>query len=376
MAGIIKGGYGFGYVPVSPNDDTPVMRTVYGVPTDTADAPIRTVHGDPTLREEAPKPEESAEAENAADLAPALNGEETETEKAPRAEAPNAEDAEAPIELVSPEEAALERSKLVEEYEALREQYEQEAELFIRRAKEKAEEIYEKTREAAKQVIEEARAEGSRIQAEARVEGKKQGYDEGFSQGHEEGYVSALKKCKETLVELKTLNEAVTAQKEQLFLDYEHALFDTIFEIAQKVTVGSLKQKDKAAITKMLRAAGKRYRSSKTVKITLSQLDVSEEAEIDETILKEIFRNDALIEIELLKDAPQGTLLIDSGSEITDASVSTQLKMIEQLGKRKYRDKSLTDLLQSKREKPQEETMEAETEENGNGNAEEGGGEA
>lgn len=373
MAGIIKGGYGFGYVPVSPNDDTPVMRTVYGVSSDTSDAPIRTVHGDPILREEASRRDESAE-ENGIGFDPALNGEETEPEEAQRAEESNAKEAEAPIELVSPEEAALERSKLVEEYEALREQYEQEAELFIRRAKEKAEEIYGKTKEAAKQIVEEARAEGSRIQAEARVEGKKQGYDEGFSQGHEEGYVSALKKCKETLVELKTLNEAVTAQKEQLFLDYEHALFDTIFEIAQKVTIGSLKQKDKATITKMLRAAGKRYRSSKSVKITLSQLDVSEEAEIDETILKEIFRNDALIEIELLKDAPQGTLLIDSGSEITDASVSTQLKMIEQLGKRKYRDKSLTDLLQSKREKPQDEAAEAETDENVN--AEEGGGEA
>lgn len=383
MAGIIKGGYGFGYVPVSPNDDTPVMRTVYGVPAETSDAPIRTVHGDPTLREESPKPEEPTEEEIAAVLAPALNREETEPEETKE---PEAEEAEAPIELVSPEEAALERSKLVEEYEALREQYEQEAELFIRRAKEKAEEIYEKTKEAAKQIVEEARAEGERVKAEAKVEGKKQGYDEGYSQGHEEGYVSALKKCKETLVELKTLNESVTERKEQLFLEYEHALFDTIFEIAQKVTIGSLKQKDKATITKMLRAAGKRYRSSKTVKITLSQLDVSEEAEIDETILKEIFRNDALIEIELLKDAPQGTLLIDSGSEITDASVSTQLKMIEQLGKRKYRDKSLTDLLQSKRGKTREDASEAEEtaneEENGaneeeNGvNAEEGGGEA
>lgn len=374
MAGIIKGGYGFGYVPVSPNDDTPVMRTVYGVPSDTSDAPIRTVHGDPTLREETPRRDEPTEEENGIGFDPALNGEETEPQEAQRAEEPNAEEAEAPIELVSAEEAALERSKLVEEYEALREQYEQEAELFIRRAKEKAEEIYGKTKEAAKQIIEEARAEGERVRAEAKVEGKKQGYDEGYSQGHEEGYVSALKKCKDTLVELKALNEAVTAQKEQLFLDYEHALFDTIFEIAQKVTIGSLKQKDKATITKMLRAAGKRYRSSKSVKITLSQLDVSEEAEIDETILKEIFRNDALIEIELLKDAPQGTLLIDSGSEITDASVSTQLKMIEQLGKRKYRDKSLTDLLQSKREKTQEEAVEAETDENAS--AEEGGGEA
>lgn len=359
MAGIIKGGYGLGYVPVSPNDDTPVMRTIYGVPSGAEFSPVRTVHGDPLLREETASEEPAGEAvpeerEPAPEETEAPEPEETEQREEPEESGEAAE----PIGLISPEEAALERSKLVEEYEALREQYEQEAELFVRRAKEKAEEIYEKTKAAAKQITEEARAEGDRIKAEARVEGKKQGYDEGFEQGHEEGYVSALKKCRETLVELKALNEAVTAQKEQLFLEYEHALFDTIFEIAQKVTVGSLKQKDKSTITKMLRAAGKRYRSSKTVKITLSQLDISEEAEIDEELLKEIFRSDALIEIELLKDAPQGTLLIDSGSEITDAGVSTQLKMIEQLGKRKYRDKALDDLLQAKRERPQEEAAE------------------
>ncbi|MCM1333792.1 MAG: hypothetical protein NC084_08160 [Bacteroides sp.] len=373
--GVIKGGYGYGYVPVSTNDDAPVMRTVYGVHSE-AVSPLRTVSGEctpidePFLAEELTETAEAEIAEDGAKAAPSPNESEEETaeEEKPTAqiEPPKPEPpAEPSIDRVSPEEAALERSKLVEEYEALREQYEQEAELFITRAKEKAEEIYEKTKAAARETVEKARAEGERIKAESKVEGKKQGYDEGYTQGHEEGYVSALKKCKETLVALKAEAESVTAQKEQIFLEYEHALFDTIFEIAQKVTLGSLKQKDKAVITKMLRAAGKRYRSAKNIKITLSQLDISEEAEIDEALLKEIFRSDALIEIELLKDAPQGTLLIDSGSEITDAGVSTQLKMIEQLGKRKYRDQALTDLLQAKRAKPQDEETDAEAEEGG-----------
>lgn len=357
MAGIIKGGIGFGYVPVVPSDEALVMRTVYGAPpTEEQGNGTRTVYGTPELNVPYPEnkpelpdvfPEEEEQREAESEL-PQNETEEDEKNEDQLPEEINS------IERVSPEEAALERSRLIEEYEQLREQYERESELFIRRAREKAAEIYEKTKEAAKKEIEQARAEGDRIKAEARVEGKKLGYDEGYTQGHEEGYVSALKKCKDTLLELKNANEAVTAQKEQLFLEYEHALFDTIFEIAQKVTIDSLKQKDKAVITKMLRAAGKRYRSCKTVKITLSQLDISEEAEIDEALLKEIFRDDALIEIEILKDAPQGTLLIDSGSEITDAGISTQLKMIEQLGKRKYRDKSLTDLLQAKRDKPQD----------------------
>ena len=39
----------------------------------------------------------------------------------------------------------------------------------------------------------------------------------------------------------------------------------------------------------------------------------------------------------MLRDAPSGTVIIDNGSEITDAGIMTQLKMIEELGKGKYR---------------------------------------
>lgn len=39
----------------------------------------------------------------------------------------------------------------------------------------------------------------------------------------------------------------------------------------------------------------------------------------------------------MLKDAPSGTVIIDNGSEITDAGIQTQLKMIEELGRGKYR---------------------------------------
>ena len=96
----------------------------------------------------------------------------------------------------------------------------------------------------------------------------------------------------------------------------------------------------------MIHEAGRKYKTSKNVKITLSKLDVSEEAEIDEQLLKDVFKNCDNVEIEIQEDAPSGTLLIDDGSEITDASVMTQLKMVEQLGKGKYRDKNLTDMLQ------------------------------
>ena len=57
----------------------------------------------------------------------------------------------------------------------------------------------------------------------------------------------------------------------------------------------------------------------------------------DTDYFKKLFTNVKNVEVEVLKDAPGGTVIIDNGSEITDAGIQTQLKMIEELGRGKYR---------------------------------------
>lgn len=319
MAGVIKGGRGFGYVSVTP--EQPIMKTVYG-----------------DKRE--PEPKEEVIEEVVADEEATENMIEM---------VDNIAEYEDEALYIREEDAKIERAQLIEEYEQLRVKYEKQSEEYVLHAKEKAGEIYEKTKEMAHKTIEEAKFESVEIKKTAEDEGRQAGYDEGYKKGYDEGYVVALKKCRDTLMELKQLNEDIIAKKADIFLSYERSLFDSIFEIAQKVTLGSLKQKDKAVITKMLREAGKRFRGSKNVKISLSSLDISDETEIDEEILRDIFNEGTNVDIEILKDAPEGTLIIDNGSEITDAGVQTQLKMIEQLGRGKYRDKSPSEMLREQR---------------------------
>ncbi len=337
--GVIKGRVG-AYVYVSSFDtDEPVMKTIRGKRPKRMEEVIDL--NDRNSKAAAQVQKMLAEAEAAEAKAAA--------EKAA---------AEADLEnSVSAEEARIERQKLIEEYEAIRQKYEKESEEFVLRAREKATEVYEKTKEMAQKTILDARSEAEQIirDAEGEIkeqaeEARKQGYEEGEKKGYDEGYVKALKKCKETLLELKSLSEQVTADKSELMMQYERQLFDTIFDICNRITLGVLGQKEKGLITRMIREAGKKYKASKTVKLTLSKLDVSEEAEIDEQLLKDVFRSCDNVDIEILDDMPAGTLLIDDGAEITDASVMTQLKMVEQLGKGKYRDKSLGDMLQENRD--------------------------
>ena len=190
-------------------------------------------------------------------------------------------------------------------------------------------------RREADRIVKDA-AEQKRLIAE---KAQKDGYSEGVKKGFDDGYRQGYGKCAEALDELKKINAQLLSEKSQLMQTYERQLFDMIFAVAQKITVDSLKQKDKAVIEKMLRQAAKSFRGAKTVKVTLSALDFSENMDADLANLKHIFEQGTYVEFDVQKDAENGTLILDNGSEIIDASVSTQLRMIEELGRGKYRDK-------------------------------------
>ena len=44
------------------------------------------------------------------------------------------------------------------------------------------------------------------------------------------------------------------------------------------------------------------------------------------------------MEVELLPEAEPGTVIVDNGSEIVDAGIMTQLRMIQELGDGKFRE--------------------------------------
>ncbi len=255
--------------------------------------------------------------------------------------------------------AAIEQAELAirRQEEAKKKELEQMKENMLAQAREQARAVLQKAEEEAAWIMDKAnnelnqakeQAEGIIAQAESEVkratdEATEKGYDEGFEKGtidgFDQGYLNGLKKCKDTLVELKRINSDLLSKKSEMFKSYERQIFDTVLEIAQKITVNSLKQKDKAVIQKMIKEAAKEFRTAQNVKITLSSLDFSDETQVDYEKIKSLFLDEATVEIEILDDAEAGTLMIDNGSEILDAGVSTQLRMIEELGKGKYRDK-------------------------------------
>ena len=140
------------------------------------------------------------------------------------------------------------------------------------------------------------------------------------------------------LSEIKRLSEQMVSDKAELFDSYEVEIFDTVMEIVNRITLNSLGREGQGGRQrKTIKEAGKSFRGSEYVKLTLSKTDVSEEMAADTDYFKKLFTNVKNVEVEVLKDAPSGTVIIDNGSEITDAGIQTQLKMIEELGRGKYR---------------------------------------
>ncbi|MGN1423722.1 MAG: hypothetical protein ACI4XA_10120 [Oscillospiraceae bacterium] len=215
------------------------------------------------------------------------------------------------------------------ELELLKEHYINQGKEVIIEAKRRAEGILAAAQQNAAEITADAesRREGVFIKAKA----------EGFEQGRKDGVDACLAEGRDILNEAKAYSERIMSEKAALFDRYEKDIFDTVMDIANKVTLGSMSVKDGTAARKLIKKAAKEFRSSQTVRITLDKNGASEEIAGDAEYLKELCGGAEHVEVELLPDAEPGTVIVDNGSEITDAGIQTQLRMIRELGSGKFR---------------------------------------
>ena len=298
MAGVFKAGRG-GYYPVQPTTDTVVIDNSIKVKPVAQQAPLQ----------------ETVTADTAENTA------------------------------VADEASAKHRQELEQEKEKITSYYREQGEKALADAREKAQKILSETEQQAQDYAAQAKAQAEAI----------------FEKSRSDGYAAGLDKCRDMLSEIKRLSEQMVSDRAELFDSYEVEIFDTVMEIVNRITLNSLGQKDKAVIKKTIKEAGKSFRGSEYVKLTLSKTDVSEEMAADTDYFKKLFTNVKNVEVEVLKDAPSGTVIIDNGSEITDAGIQTQLKMIEELGRGKYRRAPS----RKKAEKQEEPAAQAETDNDG-----------
>lgn len=237
-----------------------------------------------------------------------------------------------------------------EELDAIRAQYRMDGEQYAEEMRVKTGIEFAHAKSQAEKIVEEAEMKASGILAsaeervrlaeeEAKNQGYEQGYRHGIEKGAEDGYNQSMIDGRAALQELQNLCVTIEKEKNELMAENRRAIFDLSMGIAQKITMAVLNQKDKSVLQKMITNAAKEFRKAKRVKVTLSRYDLSEDVETDLKTFERCFLPSTEVEFEVLEDGEKGTLQLETDTEILDAGVSTQLRMIEELGSGKYRDK-------------------------------------
>ena len=199
----------------------------------------------------------------------------------------------------------------------------------ILEAKRRADALVSTANDNAAQIISDAEANRDSVFIKAKAEG--------FEQGQKDGKEACLAAGRDILEEARSYAEKINSEKEQLFAGYEKEIYDTVMEIAKKVTLDSITSKDSAAVKRLIKKAAKEFRNSERIKITLSDNGANEELTADYEYLKELCGGIQYVDVELLPEAEPGTVIVDNGSEIVDAGIQTQLRMIQELGSGKFR---------------------------------------
>lgn len=199
---------------------------------------------------------------------------------------------------------------------------ERERKRIIEDAKNEAASITADAKATTMAVIDKANKECVKIKEIARQEGITQG----FSQGKEE----SLDKYKKYIDAAGKLLAEINARKEAYYISNEEELRATVFEVAQKVVHAELKASPEV-IENILADAAKNFRNSDYIKIILKEEDMTERFKTDEKLINKIIPFIPDIEIVFDNDTEDGTIVLDNGSEIVDASIPTQLDFLKEI---------------------------------------------
>lgn len=215
------------------------------------------------------------------------------------------------------------------ELAALKAMYIEQGKEVILEAKRRAEGIVQNAEQQASEIVSDAERNRDDVFIKARAEG--------YEQGKKDGVAACIKAGQGILDEAREFSERINDQKAELFERYEKEIYETVMEIANKVTLGSMSVKDGTAAKKLIKKAAKEFRNAQLIRITLNENSATTELAGDYEYLKELCPDAGHVEVELLKDAEVGTVIVDNGEEITDAGIMTQLKMIKEIGDGKFR---------------------------------------
>lgn len=199
---------------------------------------------------------------------------------------------------------------------------EEERNNIIERAKREAKEISGDAKAATISVFEKTTKECSLLKAQARQEG----YDEGYKEGHDE----IFEKCQKYIDGAAKLLADINARKDAYYISNEKELKDTLFVMVEKIVKAEL-EVNPLIIERIIADAAKAYRNSDYIKISVSDGEIAQKIKTDKKFINKLIPFIKDIDVEILEEAEDGTVILDDEQNIIDASVPTQLDFLKEI---------------------------------------------
>ncbi len=153
---------------------------------------------------------------------------------------------------------------------------------------------------------------------------------EGYAKGEADARAEFLEKTTSQIESVEKLLCEINAHKNAYYVSNERELRDTLFLMVEKITKQELATKP-AIIENIISDAAKNFRNSDYIKISLADGEISRKLKTDGKLIREIIPYAKDVDIEILYDADEGTVILDNNSEIVDASVPTQLDFLKEI---------------------------------------------
>lgn len=195
---------------------------------------------------------------------------------------------------------------------------------ILEEAHQQAETIIAEAKTAAMHYLRQAENDNAIAAEKAR----KAGYTDGFASGKKE----SLAKCETYLKAAAGFLDEINSRKEAYYISNREEMKETVLELVKKITLQEIKT-DPRIIEGIIAQAAKNFRNSDYVKISLANGEVAQKLRTDANFVKELIPFIPDIEIEVLNEAEDNTVILDNGSEIIDASVPTQLDFLREIVK-------------------------------------------
>lgn len=187
----------------------------------------------------------------------------------------------------------------------------------------------------ADKLVQDAQKDADTLMAEANVRAatlKSEARQKGFQEGLEEGKKEGAALFEPSLKAVDDMAARINGVLEEYIGNLEDQLVNTVMEMVGKVLGMELKT-DPHTILQMASSYARTFPNCKKLKLTFAEGLVSKEVIADPELVKSIVGGNAIpkIEVEIDEEAQPGTILLESGQSMVDASIPNQLDLLREI---------------------------------------------